>query len=178
MSDMEQIVRPFQSPNTINDKQTITILPKVAKSSNNVLEWGAPGAPPTITGLNFSVNQNDKTYTEKSRKTSDIQVTNSSDPSQSVTVRRINEVAFSIKDTLPTPGGGSSAGQLNQSASSTTSDAAASRLALYGSLVSQGIDPAVASSMAYGNTNTSGPIPQEKGPDSANYKFNWDDQPT
>jgi len=176
MSEMEKIVRPFQSPTFINEKQVITTLPKVAKTSG-VLEWGSQGAPPTVSGLSFNTKKNDKDYTEKERTTTPVRVQNPDDPNQYIMELRTDTIKFDVKNTLPTPtqganNSGSSAGSQTQTAW-TQSDAQQKNLDSYNALIKQGVDPTVASSMVYGSTSN-GPIPKEAGPDSANYKLKND----
>lgn len=168
---MEQVVRPFQLPNRINDKKTITILPKIAKT-NAALEWGQAGAPPTITGLNFNTKKEDKIYKEDAskRQSTDIRVENPDDPNQYIMEKRIDSMQFSVKDMLPSSAltgnsSGSSGGAMNQISYAQNEDANR-RLQTYNKLLEQGISPGVASTMAYGDTFNSGPLPQEDGPDS------------
>lgn len=99
----EQLVRPFQLRNSINDKQVIVT--KVAKvvTSKAIIRWGAAGTQPTpySTGLAFNVKDPFK-YEEYQRYTTDIRIENPTDASQFVTAQRIDSISFKKSD----PSGG------------------------------------------------------------------------
>lgn len=111
MPSLEQVVRPFQSPGVINDKKVrVTRVLKVA-TERAIITWGAAGDAPETkqVGIKVTVKGADvqKPYKEKSRKTTDVDVTNPDDTSQKVTVRRIDEIQF----TRPKPFSDNKTGQ-------------------------------------------------------------------
>lgn len=169
MSNMEQIVRPFQSPNTINDKKTITILPKVGKSSEVALEWGSPGAPPIINGL--SLNLKAQEYKEKERVTTPVRAENPDDPNQFIMEARIDKITFDAKLPPSAPG-------TESQVASTQTDEATARTSLFAQLQADGLSEDVAETMAFGtNTKINQPITQETGPDTATYTLNPEQGP-
>lgn len=96
MAGLEGLVRPFQSPGIINDKKlVVTRVTKVA-TERAIITWGSPGGSPETkqVGIKVTVKGDDvkKSFKEKSRKTTDIKVTNPDNPDNWVQVRRIDEM--------------------------------------------------------------------------------------
>lgn len=101
---MEQLVRPFQTPITIADKQTIVTSVIVESPQKAILTWGAAGTQPKpySTGLNFKVVDPFK-YEEYERSTTNVTISNPDDSSQFVTAQRIDKISFKKKPTLLSP---------------------------------------------------------------------------
>lgn len=105
----EQVVRPFETPNTIRDKSTIvtTVTKKVVARA--VLVWGAAGKQPEPTSLGISFKVIDPfEYKETDRKTTDVRIENPNDSSQYVIAQRIDSITF--ERTKKSDGGNSSSG--------------------------------------------------------------------
>lgn len=107
----EQVVRPFQTPATINDKETIVTTVIRAPSQRALITWGAAGTKPTPTGgLSFKV-KNFNEYSELSRETTDVRIENPDDSSQYVIAQRIDSITFKKKLKVPeTAASGASGG--------------------------------------------------------------------
>lgn len=102
---LEQVVRPFETNSSINDKATpitsvITIPPEQA-----ILTWGAVGQAPDIFSINFFTTKPKNTHKELSRKSTDVRVQNPDDPNQYLIAQRIDSIQF---DSTPLPGSTSS----------------------------------------------------------------------
>lgn len=98
MPPLDQIVRPFQSPGIINDKKRIVTRVLKVTTDRALITWGSAGDAPETkqVGAKVTIKGDDvkKAFKEKSRKTTDVDVTNPDDSSQKVTVQRIDEIQF------------------------------------------------------------------------------------
>lgn len=172
---MERIVRPFQSPTFINDKKLITKLPKVSKTGGSVLEWGGPGAPPTIASLGFNTKKG-KDYTEKERTVTPYKVVNPNSPNdQYIMEERIDTIKFDVKDQLPAVSqsgnnSGTSAGAMDQTAWTPATTKEQNQAFAVQQLLDKGFSQDFANTMVYGNTSNS-PLVPDQGPDQSTFKL-------
>ena len=105
MQSLEQIIRPFQTPDVISKRKIVSKSTKLP-TDEVVIEWGRSGDAPTPTEIekdeeegviNFKVNDCDDKYNEKNRKFSTVRIENPDDPSQYVMVQRIEQIKFNKK---------------------------------------------------------------------------------
>lgn len=91
---LEQIVRPFQTTNTIVNRRSLVTKPTKVTPQKAVIVWGAEGQAPETRGLTINVKNSDNKYKEQSRKTTDIRIENPDDSSQFIVAQQINNVTF------------------------------------------------------------------------------------
>lgn len=93
----ESIVRPFQTPGSLNPTP-LTPVPNIVPAAPIAVSFGAIGAVPTAqtSGVNFTT-QKTQTFVELSRKNRTIKVSNPDDPTQSVSFQDTKEIKFGVK---------------------------------------------------------------------------------
>lgn len=103
MQNLEQIIRPFQSPNTLPTRRLVSNSTKIPEQSAAVA-WGSAGTLPApekrednTSGLNFEVVKCDDHYSETNRAYNVVRIENPDDASQYVMVERINKISFNKK---------------------------------------------------------------------------------
>lgn len=98
MSNLEQLVRPFQSRGIINDKKTRVTRVKSVGTEKAIIRWGSAGDSPETrqVGAKVDIKGSDvkKAYTQLDKKTTNIRVENPDDSNQFVITQRIDEIRF------------------------------------------------------------------------------------
>lgn len=108
MSGLESIVRPFVAPNRLATRRLVAAREKIDVEPA-ILSWGKAGtipgatqidAPDADSFLSFTVKDCDEGFSEISRKTTVVRVTQDGAPENFVDFNRIDQIAFQ-KDTKP-----------------------------------------------------------------------------
>lgn len=189
MPNLEQIVRPFQSPGVINDKKTRVTRVKNVGKEKAIIRWGSAGDAPETrqVGLKVTVKGQDvkKAFKQTGKKTTDVRVENPDDSSQFVVVKRIDEITFQ----RPKPFVNNKTGQPSNIAPGNQSPAAGSQSIVAsnfsdgskGTTITKSDSSAVAQNVN-GNANatetlTAGTITTaaEGRKEMETFSFNWDD---
>lgn len=96
---LEQIVRPFQTPNTLATSRVVIGRNTQVQVTQAQLIFGAAGTLPTptihATGIDFKVTNCDNTNREKSRQTHKVKVQQPGNPDNYVMVEAIDQIVFS-----------------------------------------------------------------------------------
>lgn len=117
MATLEQIIRPFQAPDSLNKRLNITIVVQ-APADIPILSWGSQGTQPTAFGISFKVQGPINQFYEETRNVTPVRIQNPDDDSQYVIAQRVDSINFKKKPDpqFATPtgsdgnGSGSSAG--------------------------------------------------------------------
>lgn len=104
MQSLEQIIRPFQSRDTLSNRRVVSKSTKIP-TQEVIVEWGTAGDMPAADeiekdeegGISFNVVKCDDKFDEKNRKFKTVRIENPDDPSQYVMVERINQITFDKK---------------------------------------------------------------------------------
>src|SRR5216683_6751236 len=130
MSNMETIIRPFQRPTTIADKQRQITTPVVVPPEIAIIVWGGAGQSPTmkVSGVDIKVKHNDVKMKEVRRTTRKIRVQNPDDPNQFIIEDRPEKLRLKTGPMAKqtdnsmnfTPSGGSISTPVNANNSNTT----------------------------------------------------------
>lgn len=116
---LEQLVRPFQSPQPIGTRRIVATSIKLPTQTSH-LEWGNTGALPTPVEspadqpaplISFNVKKEDQKLGEKAREVERVKVQQEGNPDNFVVIERIKQISFANtkkEQTLLTPGASSS----------------------------------------------------------------------
>lgn len=96
MALLEQIVRPFQAPDSLIKRLNSTLVVQ-APSGIPTLAWGAAGTAPTPFAVSFTVTGPINQFYEIDRQVTPVRIQNPDDSTQYVIAQRVDSVTFKKK---------------------------------------------------------------------------------
>lgn len=110
-ANLESVVRPHQSPLTVQARAKIAVPPSVTTDSSSAhICWGQAGTMPTAksTGTDFTTCNDKNTEVANSRKTDKVKISDPNNSNNYIMVDRANEMQFTTTNKPASSGFGSS----------------------------------------------------------------------